>query len=291
MDAALTDLLRLAALPVFAVAAVHDWRDRRVPNRLWLPVLAVAVLALLGDVAGPLVTGDPLPAGFLAGVGLSLAVVPLAFGGWFVGLFGGADAKAVMAIALLFPTVPAYAVAGVDLPLAAPAGVPFVAVVVVNALLVGVLYLLHLGVRNALAGRFGAQAIYALPVASTGVTDRYGIVLSPSGAGSALEYVGVGGIDAEVLRDYREWRGLDAGQAWSAGKRRRESGGDAWGTQRFIASAGMVYGATPKALRETLEYLDSAERVWFSPAVPYVVPLVVGLVLSLTVGFLPAVIL
>jgi preflagellin peptidase FlaK len=287
MDATLPDLLRLAALPVFAVAAVHDYRDRRVPNRLWLPVLAVALLALLGDVAGPLVTGDPLPAGYLTSLGLSLAVVPLAFGVWFVGLAGGADAKAVMAVALLFPTTPTYGVAGVDLPLAAPGGVPFVAVVVVNALVVGMVYLLHLAVRNALAGRIAAQAIYALPVPSTGVTDRYGIVLSPSGGGSALAYVGAGGIDAEVLRQYRDWRGLDPDQSWTAAKRRRESGGDPWGTQRFIASAGMVYGATPKALRETLEYLDQQERVWFSPAVPYVVPLVVGLVLALTVGFLP----
>jgi preflagellin peptidase FlaK len=288
----LTDVARLVTLPVFAYAAWHDHRHRRVPNKLWLPILAVALLTLVVDAAAATLPPGPAPMSFVAPVFLSVFVaIPLAFLGWFQGLFGGGDAKAIMVIALLFPAAPAYELGGWSLPLAAPKGWPFVALAVVNGLIVALVYMAHVALRNALAGNLSPRALYAHPVASADVPDRFGIVLSPSGGSTAMEYIGIGGVDAVVLREYREWRGIDDGQGWEAGKRRRESGGDPWGSQRFIADAGQLYGVTPQALRETLEYLAREDRVWFSPAVPYVVPLVVGLVLALTVGFLPAVVL
>lgn len=41
------DLLRLVAVPVFGWAAYRDVKTRRVPNRTWTPLAALAVLLLL----------------------------------------------------------------------------------------------------------------------------------------------------------------------------------------------------------------------------------------------------
>ena len=46
------DLLRLVAVPAFAWAAYRDVRTRRIPNRLWPPLVAVGVLALAMEFAG-----------------------------------------------------------------------------------------------------------------------------------------------------------------------------------------------------------------------------------------------
>ena len=101
------DLLRLVAVPVLGWAALRDVRTRRVPNRTWLPLVAVGVVALAWD--GLLVAGTPEQRLFLLRVMLSLGLVaPLGYVFWRVGGFGGADAKAVMTLALLFPANPAY---------------------------------------------------------------------------------------------------------------------------------------------------------------------------------------
>ena len=43
------DLLRLVAVPVLGWAALRDVRTRRVPNRTWLPLVGVGIVALAWD--------------------------------------------------------------------------------------------------------------------------------------------------------------------------------------------------------------------------------------------------
>lgn len=284
MLAELADVVRLVAVPAFAYAAYHDHHTRHVPNKIWGVLLVVALVALVGDAAAFAAAGE-LPTAFLAGIGLSLLVLPLAFGLWYAGLMGGADAKAIMAMALVFPTTPEYAIGGATFPLGPTPG-PFVGVVFVNALVVGVAYLASLAVRNLLSGHLGIEMLYATPVSSDAVGDRFGIVVPPDQRSALTDYLGTGGVDAEVLRDYREWRGLEPGDDWMAAHSRR--GGDRWQAQAFVGQAGLLHGTTPAELRDALDYLAAEERVWFSPAVPYAVPLFVGLVLALTVGLVPA---
>jgi preflagellin peptidase FlaK len=68
-----------------------------------------------------------------------------------------------------------------------------------------------------------------------------------------------------------------------------DSGGteyeDAWGADAFLEDIeGDAYGTSPEALRAGLDLLVTAEKVWVSPGIPFIVPMFVGLVVALTVG-------
>ncbi len=96
-----TDLVRLfLGATLLAFASWTDWEWRRAPNVLWVILLACALLLLGVDAvndwdammdAWPYLAAAPVIALFF-------------FGMWFAGLIsGGADAKALMAIAFLLP--------------------------------------------------------------------------------------------------------------------------------------------------------------------------------------------
>jgi len=197
----LADALRLLVVPVFCWAAVRDVRTRRIPNRLWPPLYALGALTLVLAVVGrwPFVGGDWL---FAVRVAVSLFVVaPLGYGLWAFGGFGGADAKAVVALAIVFPTFPAYAIAGETLPLVAtPAGV-FSLTVLTNALLVGLAYPLWLAVTNLAAGEWSRWLFLTRRVPAGSLTVRHGRLFESSDGRTRR------GLDLDALRMYLRWRG------------------------------------------------------------------------------------
>lgn len=227
------DLLRLfAGASVLAFAAWTDWQWRRAPNVLWLLLAGVGAACLAAEAALD-------PSAFVARWPY-LAFVP-AFAGlmyvfWYFGLIaGGADAKALMAIAVLLP-----------FPVAWSSGLPFLQTplpgafsVLGNSLLAFLLIPLAFFVWNFAHGDF------RLPHALLGLK--------------------------------REAGRLRVGHFWPMevvaedGARR---------TRLFASrmSAGEV--------EETFERLHAlgAERVWVSPKVPFMVPLLVGFVAAFVAG-------
>jgi preflagellin peptidase FlaK len=60
---------------------------------------------------------------------------------------------------------------------------------------------------------------------------------------------------------------------------------DEWGAAAFLEDVGWgAYGTSPADLREGLELLATRETVWYSPGIPFIVPMFAGLVVSLTLG-------
>ncbi|WP_058365768.1 prepilin peptidase [Haloparvum sedimenti] len=206
MIASAPDLFRLVAVPVFAWAAYRDVRTRRVPNRVWPPLYLLGAALLLWDVAArwPLagVGGDL----FLTRIAVSLLVVaPLGYAFWYVGGFGGADAKALIALALLFPTYPSYYLPIAWLP-AFPAVRTYVGVfsltVLTNAVILGALYPVGLGAYNAARGRFSAAMFLAKRVPIGRLPHLHGRLFETR-AGFTRR-----GLDLDALRMYLRWRGL-----------------------------------------------------------------------------------
>ncbi|NHN64625.1 prepilin peptidase [Haloarcula sp. JP-Z28] len=205
MLGSIPDLLRLVAVPVFGWAAYRDVKTRRVPNRTWTPLAALAVVLLLWDAytvwTGPTAVGQRL---FLIRVAISLGfVIPLSYGFWLIGGFGGADAKAFMLIAVLFPIYPVYylPMPSVALPLQQTAIGVFSLTVLSNTVLAGVVYPLAVAAGNLARGRFSLAMFIGRPVAATDVTTEYGRLLeSPDGFDR-------GGLDLDALRMYLQWRG------------------------------------------------------------------------------------
>lgn len=318
--ASVPDLLRLLAVPVFAWAAWRDVQTRRVPNRTWLPLLGLGVVALA--VEGWLVYtgGTPVPVDegvYLVRVAISLGFVgPLAYAFWWVGGFGGADAKALITVAVLFPTFPTYLFPGVALPVVVPTLGVFAMSVLSNTVVVGLCYPVVLTLRNAVGGHVSTVMFVGRPVRSAAVTEEYGRLLETTEGFTRR------GLDLDALRMYLSWRDTDLAALRANPGRFRDpasvpaethspgdgsipvtDGGrgsgdvipvfeseasalaDPWAAERFLAELdGSAYGTTPEALREGLEVLAREDEVWITPGIPFLVPMFLGLVVALTYG-------
>ncbi|MEF8840124.1 MAG: prepilin peptidase [Haloarculaceae archaeon] len=329
------DLLRLVAVPAFAWAAYRDVRTRRIPNRLWPPLVAAGVFALALEFAGglpPGFEGDVALLRIAVSVGL---VAPLGYVFFRVGGFGGADAKAVIALGVLFPLYPVYYLPFDALPVhAATLGV-FSLTILTNTVVAGALYPAALAARNLLRGHIAPPMVVGRPAPIETLSTAHGSLMeTPEGYTRR-------GLDLDALRMYLRWRGTtlsalradpdrhrDPTSVPSPGARNDPGDGavgdglpvadgglqepepidgptrsgavrddtaaeegivadDPWGAEAFLDDVeGTAYGTTPRTLREGLEVVadPARETVWFTPGIPFVVPMFVGLVVALTYG-------
>ncbi|MFQ3284372.1 MAG: preflagellin peptidase FlaK [Natronomonas sp.] len=304
------DLLRLLVVPVFAWAAYRDIRTRRVPNRTWLPLVAVGMLALTWDLLALGMPGAERRL-FLVQAAVSLGfVAPLGYVFWRIGGFGGADAKAIITLAVVFPVYPAYEVFGSPYPVYhAPLGV-FSFTILSNAVLAGLLYPLVLAVRNLPRGEFTPAMFVGRPVRLADVPREHGRLLE------TLEGFTRRGLDIDALRMYLRWRGITFSDLRDDPERYRgsvpsdpndpgdgsiditDSGAsvgdhppvtpaedDPWGVDAFLAEHA-AYRTTPAELREGLSTLSDPDResVWITPGIPFILPILAGLLAALTFG-------
>lgn len=297
MDATIPDLLRLFVVPALGWAAYRDWRTRRVPNDLWGPLVLLGAVLLFWE--GLLSLGQPGAFRVLAvrAAFSLLFVVPLAYAFWYVGGFGGADARAFMTLAVVYPAYPTYELLGYTLPAVETAVGVFSLTILTNTVLLGLAYPLALGVRNALDGEFSVVMFVGRRVPVDDLLDAHGSVLE-SHAGFTRD-----GLDLDALRMYLRWRGveLDDLRADPAlrdpatlpddpndptdGAVLADGSGDPWGAAAFLEDIdGSAYGTTPAQLREGLDVVVDSEDVWVTPGVPFIVPLFVGLLVALTGG-------
>ncbi|EJN60032.1 A24 family peptidase [Halogranum rubrum] len=321
MLGSLSDLLRLLVVPVFAWAAYRDIQTRRLPNALWYPLVALGAVLLLWDVVArwPLTGfGGRL---FLVRVAFSLGfVVPLSYAFWWLGGFGGADAKALMALAVVFPTFPAYTLGDLRLPLVEPLLGVFSMTILTNTVVLALAYPLVLLVRNLVAGDVAPVMFLGRQTAIENLRTEHGRLLeTPNGFTRS-------GLDLDALRMYLRWRGstladlrarpvdhrnptsvgqtfdptdgaVHDGPATDGGvtvERAAVDGDDAddgddvddpWAAARFLDDIdGTAYGTSPESLRAGLELVAERDQVWISPGLPFVVPMFAGLVVALTVG-------
>ena len=86
----MTPALCIAAIAIFLVAAVTDWRSRRIPNKLVLALVALGLarIVLIVVETGSVPYGDPL---------VALAVFAAGALAFHLGMFGGGDVKLMAA--------------------------------------------------------------------------------------------------------------------------------------------------------------------------------------------------
>jgi len=322
--------IRLLTLPVLAYVAYRDVRTRRIPRRIWAPLLCVALVVLAADIFTAPTPAVRTQLILITVVGLGLALI-LAVPMVLSSSFGTADAFAFVTIALLFPTTPHLKLGGLALPVA-PNPPLFFLSVLSNTVLATLAYPLRLLLTNLLRGARSPRLLTGSEYAWTDVLDQHGTLFTPTDRLIAT------GIDLDSLRAYLEWR--DASLVDIRGNRTRfrhpdtipttgdddvdtdssstrplnvppgESdlhvdGGtdvttattpdrDPWGAAAFITRTDAdLYGATPSQLRTALDQLadESTDTVWVTPGIPLLLPLFTGLLLAILAGDLWVVLL
>ena len=294
------DLIRLLALPVFFTVAVLDIRTRRVPSIVWPPLVIFGSLILGWELWQYWNIGGFIWDMYVIRVALSVGVlVPLAVLFWRLHAFGGADAKALATIAILFPTFPTYEIGSIVLPVVDTQLGVFSLTILTNAVLLGLIYPVGLAVRNAVYRDVHPAMFVGLPVGWESLDRRHGRLLESSDGFTKQ------GLDLDALRMYLRWRGCSLvdirenpemirttrpASTNPPGDGRVTDGGeeltddDPWGARAFLDDANGAYGTRPETLRDALFHLSSADEIWISPGIPFLVPMVLGLVLALTAG-------
>ncbi len=207
------DLLRLLLLPPLAWAAYRDIRTRRVSSGLWYPLLAIGVLALALDAAAAFPFDGYAGRIFLVRVGFALLfVIPFSVLAYRLAAFGGADMKALVVLAVAFPTTPAYVVPLWILPDVTwlhtvgfpvhPAALGVTAMsALTNAVLFGAGYIALLFASNLAAGRLSPAMFVGRWTAVDDLPTVHGQLLRVDGLRPER------GLDLDALRMYLRWRG------------------------------------------------------------------------------------
>ncbi|MBB6647395.1 A24 family peptidase [Halobellus ruber] len=318
MFASVPDILRLAVLPVLGWAAWRDVRVRRVPSRTWYPLVGLGALLLVWDGVGHLSVGTSADVLFFVRVGISLLVVaPIAYLFWRLGGFGGADAKALIAISILLPTFPTYYFAGFTLPVVVTTLGVFSMTILTNTVVLAAGYPLALLARNLLDGEVAfPAALFGRRIPTSTLPTAHGRLFETT------EGFTRSGLDIDALRMYLRWRGTSLEAVRANPERARDPGSigethdptdgavgddaddggsvaldadgtaapdpdpdDPWGAEAFLEGIeGTAYGTSPGTLREGLEVVTERDGVWISPGIPFIVPMFVGTLLAFVYG-------
>lgn len=227
------DLIRLfSGVSLLGFASYTDWKWRRAPNVLWLAMAGIGIgvlgIELTLDPSGTLARWP-----YLAG---ALALMALVYGLWWVGLIaGGADAKALMALAVLLP-----------FPLALADGMPLLA--------------------SPLPGGFTVLG-----------NSLIAFLLVP--LGFLLWNVAHGDLRAPHLLLGMKKRASDVrrGHQWPM------EVVDETGARRTRLFASRM---SDHEIEETFARVQALgdERVWVSPKIPFMIPILAGLLLAFFVG-------
>jgi len=146
-------LLQILAIAVtfffFAVSSILDFRSREVDDRVWL---AYAPIGLVLTIVTVLVD----PSRIILTVASAAIACVLALGLFYFGLFGGADAKAIMCLGVSMPLVP------LRFPGLLGYVHPFFPIpVLVTGFICSALVAVWFGLKNLLAySRFGSSAMF-----------------------------------------------------------------------------------------------------------------------------------
>lgn len=320
MFATVPDLLRLLVVPVLGWAAWRDVETRRVPSITWYPLVALGVVLLAWDAVGHLSVSTLADRLFFVRVGVSLLfVAPLSYAFWYLGGFGGADAKALITFSILLPTFPTYYLPGLALPAEVTTLGVFSMTILTNTVIFAAGYPLAMAARNVADGDTEVPLLFfgrRIPTADLS-TAHGRLFETPDGYTR-------NGLDIDALRMYLRWRGTTlaalrdapdahrdpssifethdptdgavvadavAGDAPRASSEAHSDGGavadadDEWGADAFLDSIeGSAYGTTPEKLREGLAVVTTTDDLWISPGIPFLVPMFLGTVVAFVYG-------
>ncbi len=197
------DTLRLLIIPAFVYAAILDYKTRRVYNEFWIPLVGLCFVALGWDAALITFSESAESSEYLFSLALSILIAPsIAFTMWQSDILGGADLKAIVFLAVFFPTIPEITIHGSTYPSTEGLTSIFTITILVNALILTGMYRVFLFLQNLSNRDITSQMTKATPHETTTIDTKHGSIIETN-SGFTKEWV-----DIDILRMYLSWRGI-----------------------------------------------------------------------------------
>ncbi|MHC1596656.1 MAG: A24 family peptidase C-terminal domain-containing protein [Candidatus Syntropharchaeales archaeon] len=234
----------ILCLPFLLYACWSDIKTRKVTNRLWPPMISLGIVLLILDAVNSGIQ-SLIPAAVAIGVVFVFVYII-----YYFGVFGGADAKALILIGLMVPLYPSITLFGYDLPFA---GVPIHRLFALSVLGNGVFLSIIIPV---------VIFIYNLTELFKGkkMPERLFLLL----VGYRRE--------VKKLKDYKHLRLLES----------YEETGDGRVHKRYKLGGVKIDDEVIEELEKWLGSGKIGTEVWVTPGLPFMIPI--------TLGFLSAVV-
>jgi preflagellin peptidase FlaK len=305
------DIIRtLLGVLLFGLAAKHDMADRDIPNYIWNILVIGGALMFSAQILSS-TTPLQLISHYVANIVLAIIV------GWSLylgGQFGGADAKAITSIAVLFPALPnlgtfsfmdsVYSVA-VYMPSAAP---PYDIVLpatiitfLANTAIFGAYFPARLGYRSLRDGVDRSQTINSLLGDKIGLDElesHHGKIVDAriyqkAPESSIMQYLKCSrhGLPTIFIQDYLEWHrdkyDSDATVSTVDRWRLRQFVADYNENHKYTYELEFEHNALADSVEDvenTLASLQEQEYVFVTPSFPFIVPMFFGVLSMVTIG-------
>jgi len=273
------DFVRLLIIPVFVLLSWVDIKTRRIPNKVWPPIIAISILLITVDIYyyanSPLYTFNDY--GINAALTL-IITIPLAILLWVIGGWGGADAKALITFAFVFPTFPTFILTGAALPLWTPPHGVFPLTVLLNSVIAVPLYVTYLASKNAANGNgINRWALIGNTIPTKALNDHHGKLLEDTNGMTR------NGVDIDSLKNYAEWSNIQLNDL-SDHTDQQNKLDDPWQAEEFCNEHNNVYTPSKEELRRALNRVAEGGTIWITPGLPFFPLLTVGLILTVIIG-------
>lgn len=305
------DLIRLTIIPLFVYLSWKDIRTRTVENKYWVPLLVVGAVLLFWE--GVVAYNSPSWRYFwLSSISSVFFFIPLMYVFWYMGAFGGADAKAFMAIALFIPSYPTYYLESIAVPVTNGLNV-FAFAVLTNAGIIAMFSLLFIFCYNVYQKNIAKPMFIGVKTPVHDAIDSHGQLLE-SDTGLTM-----GGVQLSTIKKYLEWREATLEELQQdpdcyrhpetvstitnkdnqgiqhdetevkdiEGARDGDvSSEDWWGVDKFLSTSEYTIhdSSTPEEIREGIERLINGGDVWVAPGTPFIAYITIGLVFAFVYG-------
>lgn len=305
------DVIRtLLGVVLFGLAAKHDLHNREIPNYIWNIIVIAGALMFSAQI---LSSTTPLQLISHYVVNITIAIIV----GWTLylgGQFGGADAKAITAVAVLFPALPnlgtfsfmdsVYSIA-IYMPSVAPPYDIFLPATIItflaNTAIFGLYFPARLGYRSLRYGIDRSQTINSLLGDKLHIDDiesHHGKMVDAriyekSPDSSIMQYLKCSrhGLPTLFIQDYMEWHRekYDHNATVSTVNR--------WRLRQFVSDYNKNHedsyelefehnalADSVEDVENTLNDLQKQEYVFVTPSFPFIVPMFLGLLAMVTIG-------
>ena len=240
------DILRvLVATAILGYSCVTDWKVRRAPNALWYVMGGFGVIFGLYQL-----WLNDFNLSFLIWLGAGvLFIYMLVYLIFRVGGFGGADAKALIAIAIMFPLYPAIDLAGFNFPISDDIMSPVFALAVLgNAVVLNIIVPLCMLLYN---------------LTSTPPSE---LLSNPVGAFTGYR-ARIGDLKGKHLRLMHHY-GEEDGNV----------------QKRWVFKGSEIDDSSVKELAKWRDAGKIGDKVWVTPKLPFLIPITLGFLVGVFYG-------